>query len=366
MTTVNLRIGIILTRVKSESKKDELVNINSIKRPWLKFAKQYCDKRHMITKGGKTYVAGDVSIGLYLLYTWENVEVDFILPEDITRQRLASNHINFMVIYDILESFHVDGSRLYKRVKDALQSADNVYPPYNYQKFINNKCSYIQHLAKSGKDLVIPTYCKMSTKRKDMGKTIDQIGDVIQKKKWGKFIGKPVYGQESIDFKKFNSFNKRSLKPYMDKCFNKKKYPGIIFQKYIEGFDKSKPEIRMYYTDKKYQYSVITGSSVRTPRTEGGTMDVPEMGKLKSFSRRIMEKLPQIKIQGVTLPKLLTRIDIACNTNFKKPWYVNELEFVPSLYIQDISSNIIPEISLSEQMITITLILLKGSNKYIY
>lgn len=363
----NLRIGILLTRVKSESKKDELVNVNSLKRPWLKLAHKYLNKNHYIVKGGKKYVAGDVSIGLYLLYTWENLEVDFILPEEITSRRLAGNHINFMIIYDIVESFHVDGIKLYTRVKNALKAADNVYPPYNYQKFINNKCEYIKHISKYGKNLVIPTYCQMNNPRAKLVKSMEIVEKMVKKNKWEKFIGKPVYGQESIDFNLFKTLNRKSLKPYMEKCFKKKKYPGIIFQKYIEGFDKSKPEIRMYFTGDKYKYSVITGGDmVKTPRCEKGTLDVPQIEALKRFARNILRKLPQIRIQGVILPKLLTRIDIACDIRFGRPWLVNEIEFVPSLYIQDIARDQIPEIHLGEQMIIIAVLLMKKSRKFEY
>ena len=64
-----------------------------------------------------------------------------------------------------------------------------------------------------------------------------------------------------------------------------------------------------------------------------------------------MNKLPPIKMKGKTLPRLLTRVDVGCEKKFAKPWIVNEVEFVPSLYIENV--NYIPEIKLGDQMVKI-------------
>lgn len=347
-----LKIGIILTRVKSEKKKDELVSITSRKRPWLKYAYDKKKHKHLsIKRDGKRCVPGDVSVGLYILWNWKNVEVDFITPEEIDIERLKSNAMNFMLIYDLLESFHVDKPELFKKVDNALKKCGNVYPPYNYQKFINNKCSYINHLDKKN-DSVIPTKCIMTSKCKKIGieKCIDELKEHIKTNEWNKFIGKPVYGQESIDFKKFNKFNKNSLMKYMKHCFDK--YPGIIFQKYIEGFDASNPEIRLYMIGDKYKYSVVTtNKTVKIPEDEHGTEKNIPKDKLIRKAKQTLNNLPDIKIKGKKLPRLLTRIDISCQKKYTKPWLVNEVEFVPSLYLEDV--NYIPEIELGDQMIKI-------------
>lgn len=365
-----LKIGILLTRPKAEFKKDELCNIKSNNRPWLKniFDSKIHKKLSIKNRKGQQCVPGDVSIGMYILDNWNNVEVDFITPEDINPKRLRDNHINFMVIYDLLESFHVDDKKIYENFVKTLAHADNIYPPYNYQKFINNKCSYIKHLSKVDENLVIPTHCITMTNWKRIGtkncrKLIQRI---VKEREWGRFIAKPVFGQESIDFKNFGyGKNDTQIDKYIDMCFKTKKYPGIIFQKYIEGFDKTKPEIRMYYIGNQYKYSVITNDkTVKIPRDEQGTADVPNKNGLKSFTKKVVNDLPGIEIQGVTLPRLLTRVDVACEHKFAKPWIVNEVEFVPSLYIEDI--NIIPEPDLGDQMVNIGLELVKKSKNYQY
>ena len=357
----SLRIGILLTEKEAERKKDELVNIKYTKRPWLKriFDKALHEKLY-VNRKGKACVGGDTSIGFYILDGWDNVEIDFILPTEISEERLHSNCINFMLIYDLLESFHTDKTgKNFEALKKTLKSCKNVYPPIEYQEFINNKCSYIKHLNDNDKS-VIDTKCIMNksmmpTKNvteKFVNKKCAELKSYIDEKNWGEFIKKPVYGQESIGFKYFKKFDDKIIK----KCIKDDlgKYPGIIFQKYIDGFDKESPEIRMYYIGDTYKYSVITtNSKVKIPnyKDENGTLVVGPMEELKRFSKSVVKSLPDINVNGVKLPRLLTRIDISCQKDFAKPWYVNEVEFVPSLYIQDI--NIIPEVCLGDQMIKI-------------
>lgn len=347
-----MKIGILITRANAEKKKDELVLISSRKRPWL--SEIYDPSKHKslsIKSNGKLYVPGDVSIGFYILWNWKNVEVDFIHPHEISPKRLSSNDMNFMIIYDLIESFHVDSNEIYTKFKNTLKHCKNIYPPYEYQKFINNKCNYITHLS-SKKKSVIPTQCitREFFKQNGLEKTIQYLKGVVDKKKWTQFIGKPILGQESIDFAKFETTGDRSLGVYIKRCMSK--YPGLIFQKYIEGFDKSNPEIRLYYIGNEYKYSVVTtDKTVKIPKSEKGTAEIKQHKELISFGNSVLASLPKINIEGKHLPRLLTRIDIACQKDYEKPWYVNEIEFVPSLYIQDV--NFIPDIDMGDNMIKI-------------
>lgn len=341
-----MRIGILLTRLHAEKKKDELVRINSKKRPWLKET----PRKFTIRRGKHLWTSGDVSVGMYLMWNWKNVVIDFIRPEDISEARLKKNDLNFMLIYDLLESYHVDKRPVFLRMQKTLARCGNVYPPFRYQKFINNKCSYISHL-KRKRDSIIPTFCiasKIANKR-GMKWCLNAVEHAA--KKWGNlFIGKPIYGQESSYFKKFEEFNKRQLEKYMRIGF--KKYPGLIFQKYIPGFDKNKQEIRVYFIGDKYRYSVITaGDKVSFPKTEGGYTKLPGHKKLIRKARKTMKNLPPLIVKGKRVPRLLTRIDIATENGGLPPYIVSEVEFVPSLYIEDVTT--IPEPLLGDQIIKI-------------
>jgi len=77
-------------------------------------------------------IATDVSIGEYLkTYHGDIFEVDYIRPREISKERLSENDINFLIIYDLLESFHIDrsrGKKVYHKLLDTVRSLDNIFP----------------------------------------------------------------------------------------------------------------------------------------------------------------------------------------------------------------------------------------------
>jgi len=65
------------------------------------------------------------------MYHGDIFEVDYIRPKEISKERLAQNDINFLIIYDLLESFHIDrsrGKKVYHKLLDTVRSLDNVFP----------------------------------------------------------------------------------------------------------------------------------------------------------------------------------------------------------------------------------------------
>jgi len=151
-------------------------------------------------------------------------------------------------------------------------------------------------------------------------------------------IGKPEHGQESRDIKFFPKLDSDLVSKYFKKCT--KKYPGFVLQKMVKGFVDSytSPELRMYYMGNKYHYSVCAGSrQVRTPKAEGGNLKTP-LKKLKVVAQKILKKLPPMVMpNGVRLPRLITRLDMGYIVDGKYKPFVNEVEYVPSLYSEDVS-----------------------------
>jgi hypothetical protein len=95
-------------------------------------------------------------------------------------------------------------------------------------------------------------------------------------------------------------------------------------------------------------------------RIEDATGDVIEKSilvtRLRSNKNEIITKgydiikdLPEIKMNGIVLPNLLTRLDIGCLQD--NSIFVNEVEFVPSLYVDVIK--VIPEPILGDEMVNI-------------
>jgi len=177
----------------------------------------------------------------------------------------------------------------------------------------------------------------------------------IQGENWGRFIAKPVYGQESIDATFFEPTHEKRLKKYLSRCMQK--YPGIVIQKAIKDFGLSEksPELRMYFIGDKYKYSVSfmgNRGAVRLPASEGGKLKAP-MDRLKRVTKTTMKKLPTITMpNGVRLPRLLTRLDMGYIIDGKFQPFVNEVEFVPSLYPEDVPNSLMDK-ELGIQMVKI-------------
>jgi hypothetical protein len=343
-----IKVGIVLNYKNAEKKKDELLNVNSRKMKWLSLANEKRYKKFCIIKNNKKFIPADVAIGIYLESKYpDKVLVDYITPKEISTRRFKKNDIVFIIIYDLLESFHLSDRTKFNKFKLALKNSMNVYPPYKYQKFINNKCDYYKYLSKKGIP-VAPTYCISKEKwfLRNPDTYVNNLISKVRNNKWESIIAKPVYGQEAIDFAKFVSCDpvnkglsckKKAIKKYLSK--NVPKYKSIVIQEYIKGFDQNNPEIRTYFINGTYMYSIITTSKrVGQPVQEGGRFKIPNenWNYIRKLSQHVMESLPKLELPGKLKNPILTRIDIGSGLeNVPYGYFVNEVEFVPSLYIED-------------------------------
>jgi len=132
-----------------------------------------------------------------------------------------------------------------------------------------------------------------------------------------------------------------------------KKYPGLIFQKFIDGFGQSVevPEVRTYWVGQEYQFFMVAtkqkiyclaGEGGRPQgRKQNGVMRLPKLANietLKDIAKSVICVL-QTKVSrsssGHALPLLMTRVDMGVTRDGEfKPW-VNEVEYVPSYYVED-------------------------------
>jgi len=379
------RIGILLTDSKNEANKEEVISLRRRipPRPWIKeidfklnpdfkidreaYKLKYFDHEVPRTVG----IATDVSIGEYLKkYHGDTFTIDYIRPKDISKERLAQNDINFLIIYDWLESFHTDrtqGKRIFNNFFDVLRCSDNIFPNWEIQEFIGSKLLYYNHFHSIGIPIA-PTHTlsrdefneQISVETAANGaegatdRVILKILSKIQSENWGKFIAKPVMGQESKSCKTFRpcaNLEKMFIK-YIVATF--KKYPGLIFQKFITGFGKSVevPEVRMYWVGKEYQFSMVAtetkmyclageGQKLKG-RKQNGIMKLPkeaDLLTLKNIASKVIDVL-QSKVSlssadGNRLPLLMTRVDMGVMRDGEfKPW-VNEVEYVPSYYVEN-------------------------------
>ena len=294
----------------------------------------------------------------------------------------------------------------YKKLKKILEQVNNVYPSYEYQKIINSKCNYYK-LILSNK-LSINNFKCVTLHRKN---TIDEIinylehVDLLKKS----FVTKPDNGSDSIGFavwlykkknKDDNIKKDQYIISYNDKndLINKldqylkimKNYNKIIVQKKVNGFyadknneqfSKITTEFKSYYIGNNYKYAILVDDyCYRQPAVDGGSnkyincndncalgdtntqckgpeIDKFHYDKMKKLGKSAMKILPPIIINGKVLPKLLTRIDIGLmspyysQNNKNRDIFINEIEFVPSLFHVNIKVDVIKLIA--EQMINI-------------
>jgi len=353
-----IHIGIVVNYKAAERKKKELLNIRSRKMPWLARAEdpKYNSLviHHTTIRGvEQTYVASDIAIGLYIESYYPLVKVDYITPDEISVQRFRENDLVFVIIYDLLEAFHLSDTEIFKNYEYTLQHSSNVYPPYEYQRFVNSKCSYYTYLEKNG-ITIAPTFCseKPAQFTKNPDTYIKKLLDNVKEHGWSSFVTKPLYGQEAIGFSKFiNVFEQpsqlRKAEEYLKK--NIPLYKSIVFQKYIEGFDLDNPEIRTYFINGVYAYSIITTHKLYAQSIyEGGTykkLSQDEWDFIMVFAKKVMRTLPTFSIRHSK--PVLTRIDIGSGLDktINNGYFVNEIEFVPSLYIDNHNYPILEKIS---------------------
>jgi hypothetical protein len=244
-----VRIGILLTHPRQEKKKGEL--LGDVRSEWAQHAPRKYNFPKQEEEYGKYGLPTDVAIGSYIQHALKqkDVEVDFIEPKDISKERLRSNDLNFLLIYDVLEAFHTDKSidkAVYNNLKKCLLGAKNVYPPREYQEFIYSKINYYNYLQEK-KVSVLPTFTLTTEEYKKIGHdaSLRKLLEFWDREKLGTVIAKPVYGQEGMNIEWFDKDDKEDVRKgggdvssYFRRCT--KKYPGFVVQKMVHGFGNTK------------------------------------------------------------------------------------------------------------------------------
>jgi hypothetical protein len=219
-----VRIGILLTHPRQEKKKGEL--LGDVRSEWAQHAPRKYNFPKQEEEYGKYGLPTDVAIGSYIQHALKqkDVEVDFIEPKEISKERLRSNDLNFLLIYDVLEAFHTDKSidkAVYNNLKKCLLGAKNVYPPREYQEFIYSKINYYNYLQEK-KVSVLPTFTLTTEEYKKIGHdaSLRKLLEFWDREKLGTVIAKPVYGQEGMNIEWFDKDDKEDVKRAEETCLH--------------------------------------------------------------------------------------------------------------------------------------------------
>jgi len=328
-------------------------------------------------KYGSYGIQTDVAVGAYIQHALKlkGVDVDLIPHTEISKTRLRSNDLNFCLQYSMVCASYIDQHYPDKsnrnanknHLKACLLGVKNVYPPMEYQEFIQSKINYYSYLQAKNLE-ILPTFTMTNKEYEKLGHdaSMKKVCEWWQLEELGTVIGKPVLGMGGDDCDFFHATDKG--RSDMSRYFRKvmKKYPGVIVQKTVKGFGNSKecPELRMYFMGDKYKYSVSANRNcvLSHPEAEGGTLKVP-LDKLKVVTKNIMKKLPPIVMpNGVRMPRLITRLDMGWRIDGKFQPFMNEVEFEPSLYLhKPLREELINYIaSCAKQVVNITRRYIKG------
>lgn len=318
----------------------------------LEWCRSVPDKYKVAYKKGKRQkygsygVQADVCIGAYIQYALkhDDVKVDYILPNEVTKARLDKNDLNFLIGYGITEAHYADKSKNKResmKLKACLLEAKNMYPPQEYQQLISSKINYYSYLQRK-KVPVLPTFTMDAEEYHRIGHdaAMKKMFGFWQSRDLGEVIAKPVLGMAGADCEIFKATEsgRKGLSSHFRKCM--KKYPGLVVQKCVKGFGMSKdcPELRMYYmgtsSGDEYKYSASANANcvVSHPTWEGGSLKVP--AKLKVDAQKILSKLPAIVMpNGAKVPRLITRLDMGWRMDGRYQPFLNEVELTPSLYL---------------------------------
>lgn len=360
-----MKIGLVRTPFKEdEMDKFEYIAIHK-KRKWLKnvddeyiihlnedYAEDNLKARNYIRKNGSKYVADDISIYYYLQFKYGKRH-SFILirGDDENIETIAKScDVVFLLIFDILEAFHTLPREKFERIQKVF-SLPNVFPPYTYQKLVNHKNLYYDYLSKRG-IMVVPTlYISSQEFLKDPHSCVDKVMTMSRGDR-NSFIGKPIYGQESIDFYLFDEYTRSNhVHKYLERI--SALYKGCVFQPFIKSLSDD-GEYRVFYIGNQYVYTIKTKFNSTRSDIEEKHVTLKTDKKLKDvlkFTNTVFQSLPDLKVGGKTIEKLMTRIDVNCCYNGN--YFVSEIEFVPSLFINTVD-NLFIDKQLGDQIMKIS------------
>ena len=360
-----MKIGLIRTPFKEdEVNKFEYIAIHK-KRKWLKnvdcdyiihLNEDYADNdrqaRNYIRNNGSKYVADDISIYYYLQYKYGKRH-SFILirGNDENIETIAKScDVVFLLIFDILEAFHTLPKEKFERIQKVF-SLPNVFPPYTYQKLVNHKNLYYDYLSEHGIRVVPTLYISSHEFLRDPHSCVEKVMTMSRGDR-NSFIGKPIYGQESIDFYLFDEYTRPNhVHKYLERI--SALYKGCVFQPFIKSL-LDDGEYRVFYIGNNYVYTIKTKfDSTRTYITETHVThrDDKKLKDVLKFTNKVFQSLPDLKVGGKTMEKLMTRIDVNCC--YDGNYFVSEIEFVPSLYINTVD-NLFIDKQLGDQIMKIS------------
>ena len=341
------KIGIIITpNLFDEYLKNELVDTNLLSEgEKVCYINNIPDKYKEFNNMTGKYISSDLMIVNYLKCMYDDAEITILNPNTLTAKDLAYNNLNFILTFDLLEAFHKMPFDKFKNYKKIIENADNIYPDINFQHLVNHKSIYYTYLRENG--INVQDFFIVNTD--NYMKDIEKLFNYKKKNKWGDYILKPVYGQESIDLNFLKEGETiESVQELIRDILSSNSYPGFIFQEEINNMmldGTPKREYRIYFFGEDFAYLLSEkwgfGSKhnleVEVTRNSKPRNITQIQHDIINFGIKVLQILFKNKINGIELKHLLIRIDVTFDNNDEL--IVSEIEFVPSLMVELIDDN---------------------------
>ena len=336
-----MRIGFIV------GKKDDTVADNF----YNKVAK--LPQKYQAKIRGNYVIPVDAALAWYIQQKY-NVTVDILKPTTLTKLKLLKNDINFPIGFDLLDAKWSRKKGLDQLFKQILYYKKyHIAPTWKLQNFVYNKGLYLKFLESKGIPIA-PTFLVKAKNTVFGPQSIRNIIIKVINRNWTTFIIKPDGGMESKLVLKLNLNDinlAKKLKKYLDQ--NRHKFPRFIFQEAMKGFIKY-PEIRTFWFDEKFAYSIGTIDSAPVPPRKTGeekVIKVPNnsLRQCKKIAKTVLKVLPKEYYKGKFLKPIMVRIDFGCcqgNSLNSLKYFVNEVELqTAGLYSNFTKYSIIPKLA---------------------
>lgn len=282
-------------------------------------------------KLGKVHV--DVAIPWWIQKNHSDIEIDLILPEDISLERLQSNDVNFIIGYDLINAVF-EGEERTDLVRNALKDCGNIWPTFEVQEFIYMKSQYMNRC----KQLKIPMAPTIFCRAED--RSPQKLLEEMQARGWKTFVMKLSYSAFSLGFMKKTveqcKKDPRILEQYFEDNADS---PEYVVQEYVSGF-KENWETRGFWWNGEFVYAIankaacINGKEVIIPEPPAEYLEA-----VKRIGKQALACLPKMyNKHGAEIGNILIRTDLGCSTGTMhdkdldwkaggKTFFLNEIEY---------------------------------------
>ena len=246
-------------------------------------------------------VPSDVAMAVYLEAKHKNVNTYLINGDEVKSKK---DFDNYDVVFVINDPSEVEKPKVLLNAMSKTSAF--VFPYPDYQKVISNKYEYYSYLKKAG--IQVAPFFKATVS--GIKSNPEALKKKALSKNWKGIIIKPSFGGYADGIKVYRNIAKTTaskIKKDMDKLAKTKKFSNLTVAEFVTSFG-DHFEIRTYWIDGKYAYSIATltsrvgknnsGLSIdqeTTFKSEGGKLSNDIKKKLITLGKDVIKALPQYK-----------------------------------------------------------------------